>query len=212
MADARASCNGDSMSAWNACFDPGVGLRLQIGSGDALIHGWLNTQKEVVDLRRSLPFPNSSCDAITISHVLMYLDIYEVAFALRDLRRIMRPDGVLRLSEPDANKIVAIARAGDLPKLHDTELVSYENQEFVIGPGRSREMQLLRYLMWSRHASCLIAKLWFTHEIITELLGDAGFTRVVKRTAATTGFVDAKICAPKLHGGDALNLYVEASH
>ena len=71
--------------------------------------------------------------------------------------------------------------------------------------------RFLRYLMWSRHSSGLIAKLWFTYEILAELLEDAGFTKIVQRDASTTGFADPRICAPNLHGGDALCVYAEAS-
>jgi SAM-dependent methyltransferase len=198
--------------------DPGVaghgpepGLRVQIGTGSAPIEGWINTQKSEVDLTRRLPFADASCEAVTISHVLMYLDVYEMSFALRELRRALRPGGTLRLAEPDAKKVLTRAMAGELPKLHDTETVIHEGTRLEIGPGRCWEMQLFRYLMWSRHSSGLIAKSWLTYEILAELLADAGFTRIVRQSAATTSFAEAAICVPKLHGGDALCVYVEAS-
>ena len=70
-----------------------AGLCVQIGAGNDLIEGWVNTQKNEADLTTRLPFGDASCQAVTISHVLMYLDIYEASFALRELHRILSSGG-----------------------------------------------------------------------------------------------------------------------
>jgi SAM-dependent methyltransferase len=65
-------------------------------SSDILIH----------DVRKPLPFPNSSFDGIYASHLLEHLNLEEGKRLLRECFRVLQPNGVLRMVVPDLEAIV----------------------------------------------------------------------------------------------------------
>jgi SAM-dependent methyltransferase len=56
----------------------------------------------VWDVRRPLPFPNETVDAIFHEHLLEHLRAREGFAFLLDSERVLRPGGVLRVGVPDA--------------------------------------------------------------------------------------------------------------
>lgn len=68
---------------------------------------------------RTLPmFADNSIDLVYACHVLEYFDRQEAIEALREWRRVLRPDGVLRLSVPDFTALCGLyAATGDLSKV-----------------------------------------------------------------------------------------------
>jgi predicted SAM-dependent methyltransferase len=86
--------------------------RLQIGSGPSAIPGWLNSDLIAgdfhLDLTRPLPLPSASFSYVFGEHVIEHLSEAAGTALLAELRRILRPGGVLRLTTPDLKKIVAI--------------------------------------------------------------------------------------------------------
>lgn len=82
--------------------------RLNLGCGPRPLDGWLNidfTSRARVDLaldlRRRLPFPDSSVDAIFSEHALDYLDYPEAERLVRECVRVLRSGGVARFGLPD---------------------------------------------------------------------------------------------------------------
>ena len=57
------------------------------------------------DLRRGLPFADSSCDVVYHSHLLEHLRPDEAAQLLAECRRVLRPGGTLRIAVPDLEGI-----------------------------------------------------------------------------------------------------------
>ena len=53
------------------------------------------------DIRRGLPLPDGSVDAIYASHVLEHLSRNDVVLALANTYRLLRPNGVFRMIVPD---------------------------------------------------------------------------------------------------------------
>jgi SAM-dependent methyltransferase len=83
-------------------------LRLNLGCGPQAAPGWLNCDLRDApgvsvraDLRRGLPFADATFDCIAAIHVLQDLAWPELAPALAELRRVLKPGGVLRLALPD---------------------------------------------------------------------------------------------------------------
>jgi SAM-dependent methyltransferase len=66
------------------------------GDGEAVI-GW--------DLRTGLPFPDRSCDAAYSSHAIEHFDRDGARRFLAECRRVLKPDGILRLVAPDLEGI-----------------------------------------------------------------------------------------------------------
>lgn len=59
------------------------------------------------DATRHIPWPDASVDAIYSSHMIEHLDRLDVDLFLREARRVLRPGGVIRLSTPGLQQLVA---------------------------------------------------------------------------------------------------------
>lgn len=86
--------------------------RLQIGAGPTALSGWLDSDlisgPVHLDLERVLPLPSASFAYVFGEHVIEHLSETAGAALLGELHRILRPGGVLRLTTPDLQKIVAL--------------------------------------------------------------------------------------------------------
>ena len=81
-------------------------MRLHIGSGPMAIEGWTNVDVAaypgvdvVLDVRE--PWPFADVELIFAEHFLEHLTLVEGLTFLRECRRVLRADGVLRLSTPN---------------------------------------------------------------------------------------------------------------
>jgi hypothetical protein len=88
----------------------GTGLRLHLGSGGNNLPGWVNidligARADVAwDLRRPLPFPDRSAEAIFLEHVLEHMTVAEGMAVLRHSLQVLAPGGVVRVGVPDAGR------------------------------------------------------------------------------------------------------------
>lgn len=85
---------------------------LHIGAGPLKIPGWLDTDyvsgDVFIDLSRPLPLPDASFQYVFGEHVIEHLP-EGVGFALmKEIRRVLRPGGVLRFTTPELPKLIAI--------------------------------------------------------------------------------------------------------
>lgn len=82
-------------------------VQLNLGSGFQRLSGWVNVDvfgmpvDLVWDLRRRLPFPDRSVDAIFCEHVLEHFDLAGALGLLREIKRLLKPDGTARVGVPD---------------------------------------------------------------------------------------------------------------
>ena len=86
-------------------------LKINLGSGPGKLSGWINVDVApeyqpdlVADLRQPLPFDDQSVDFIHSEDFLVQLTIEEALNFLRECRRILKSDGVMRLLTPDLEK------------------------------------------------------------------------------------------------------------
>jgi predicted SAM-dependent methyltransferase len=88
--------------------------RLHIGAGPYRLDGWLDSDliggDVYLDLTRPLPLPDASFDYVFGEHVVEHLTEQKGEQLFRELRRVLRPGGVARLTTPDLRKIVALYR------------------------------------------------------------------------------------------------------
>ena len=87
-------------------------IRLHIGCGQEAIPGWINIDNRelpgvdrVLDVRQGLPFQNVS--AIYAEHFLEHLALEDGLAFLRECRRTLAPEGILRLSTPNLDWVYA---------------------------------------------------------------------------------------------------------
>jgi predicted SAM-dependent methyltransferase len=87
-------------------------VRLHVGCGQEAIDGWINLDSRelpsvdrVLDVRRGLPFDDVA--TIYAEHFLEHLALEDGLAFLRECRRALRPEGVLRLSTPNLDWVLA---------------------------------------------------------------------------------------------------------
>jgi predicted SAM-dependent methyltransferase len=150
---------------------------LHIGAGPLRLPGWLNTDlvagEVQLDVGRRLPLPDSSFAYVFGEHVIEHLAPGASDRLLRELHRVLRPGGVLRLTTPDLAKIVAI----------------YEDRNPVVS--QSEYARFLGGLTGKRYArGCQVfndyLRLWghryvYDEEDLASRLGEAGFDAVERR-------------------------------
>lgn len=78
--------------------------RLNLGCGGNILDGWENHDADV-DISRPLPWANESVDFILAEHVVEHIAPAEALSFLREARRILKPDGVLRLCIPVLDRL-----------------------------------------------------------------------------------------------------------
>jgi predicted SAM-dependent methyltransferase len=146
-------------------------LRLHLGSAANRLSGWVNvdllrpgrTLELYWDLRRPLPFRDSSVDAVFAEHLLEHLSFPAGVALLRECRRVLRLDGIVRVGVPDLDRYVA----------------SYLGNDDIIErvrPGRpTRALALGEPFFLDGH------KCMYDFETMRLALITAGFTQVERR-------------------------------
>ena len=101
--------------------------RLHIGAGRESIPGWINIDNQglqgvdqVLDVRQGLPFVDVA--SIYAEHFLEHLSLDEGLAFLRECRRVLRPDGALRLSTPNLDWVVLTHYRGPAMEDEDAKL------------------------------------------------------------------------------------------
>jgi predicted SAM-dependent methyltransferase len=86
--------------------------KLQIGAGPLALPGWLNSDlisgDVYLDLERRLPLPDGAFTYVFGEHVIEHIAEPRVDLLLSELRRVLRPGGVLRLTTPDLGRVIAL--------------------------------------------------------------------------------------------------------
>jgi SAM-dependent methyltransferase len=143
--------------------------RLNWGCGGWTPAGWINSDIKQgrgidisADIRQGLPLEEASIDYIVSIHALPEMPYDDLLPALLELRRVLKPGGVLRLALPDLLKGVRAYERGD----RDYFLVPDDDV-------KSLGAKLIVQLIWYGYSRTL-----FTAEFIEEMLFKAGFARV----------------------------------
>ena len=91
-----------------------TGVGINLGCGPIAQSGWINCDTRDmrgVDLRcdvvDGLAFVSDCADYIAAIHVLQDLAYAQIVPALREVRRVLKPGGVLRLAVPDIDRTIS---------------------------------------------------------------------------------------------------------
>jgi predicted SAM-dependent methyltransferase len=173
--------------------------RLNWGSGTEPPDGWINCDvKEApgiqisCDIRDGLPLEDDSIDYAASIHAFPELAYPEVEPAMAELRRVLKPGGVLRLALPDMEKAIRAYQQGNA----DYFLVPDDDARSIGG-------KLIVQLTWYGWSKSM-----YTFDFTEELLYRAGFRRVVRCKFRETAGEHPEITA--LDNRERESLFVDA--
>lgn len=169
--------------------------KLHIGAGPQRLPGWLNTDlisgEVYLDLGRRLPFGDDTFAYAFGEHVIEHVPESSVAPLLGELRRVLRPDGVLRLTTPDLQKLVAIYEDRN-PVVKREDYARFLDEQ--TGRPHERPSQIFNDYM----------RLWghqwiFDEDDLRARLEQTGFTGIVRHETGESGH--AALRGIERHGG-----------
>lgn len=74
--------------------------KLQIGSGDNLLEGWLNTDHSTLNAVVRFPIDDNVFDYVYNEHMIEHLTWQEGLFMLKEAYRVLKPGGRIRVTTP----------------------------------------------------------------------------------------------------------------
>ena len=173
--------------------------RLNWGCGGHTLPGWINSDQKdgdgidlSCDIAQGLPLETGSIDYAVSIHALPEVPYDAIVPVLRELRRVIKPGGILRLCLPDLIKGIRAYERGD--------------REYFLVPdedAKSLGAKLITQLIWYGYSRTL-----FTSEFIEEMLLKAGFARVEHCAYRQTSGPHPEIV--DLDNREPESLYVEA--
>lgn len=174
--------------------------RLNWGCGSHIRKGWINSDNKTgphinlsCDIRDGLPLETDSIDYAASIHALPEIPWTEIPPVLAELRRVLKPGGVLRLALPDLDKGIAAYQRGD----RDYFLIPDDD-------ARSLGAKFVLQMIWYGYSRTL-----FTHDLVRELLEKAGF-----RDVAACAYRETRCAFPEivdLDNRERESLFMEAT-
>jgi SAM-dependent methyltransferase len=133
--------------------------KLHIGSGGAILDGWLNVDLEQVDKRvvymdagATYPFPENTFDFVFSEHVFEHLNLDQQLVMLAELRRTLKPGGKARLATPNLDALLAI-RGNESPLVKDyinwSAEVFFPNKIAILGEAVKSEVFVINNYFYS---------------------------------------------------------------
>ena len=179
--------------------DPRSVRRLNWGCGTYPEPGWINSDIKdgpgidiSCDIRHGLPLDDESIDYAVSIHALPEVPYPDLVPTLTELRRVLRPGGVLRLALPNLENAMDAYRRGD----RDYFLIPDDDMRSLGG-------KLITQLVWYGYSRTM-----FVPDFIEELLQKAGFSEVRHVAIGQTTTAYADIVALDNRGDESL--FVEA--
>jgi SAM-dependent methyltransferase len=143
--------------------------RLNWGCGRHPEPGWINSDRKAApgidmscDIREGLPLADASIDYAVSIHALPEVPYPDLLPVLRELQRVLKPGGVLRLGLPNLERALDAYRRGD----RSWFLIPDEEMSSLGG-------KLVAQLVWYGYTRTV-----FVPEFADELLRRAGFAQV----------------------------------
>ena len=155
----------------DGAWETAMTARLNWGCGPRPAPGWTNADRLTMpgidvsgDIRQGLPLPSDRFEYAASIHALQEIPYVQVVPVLRELRRVLKPAGVLRLALPDLD------RAIDAYVRRDPSHFLVPDDE-VTSLGGKLSVQMTWYGA---------SRTLFTFDFIAELLGKAGFVDIAR--------------------------------
>lgn len=159
-------------------------LKLNLGSFTSMFHhGWTNVDVHDLagyaqangygylrhDVRQGLPFGTGVVDLIFAHHMLEHLTYAEGVSLLREMRRVIRPDGAVRIVVPNAEHLMRLYCEQGAADVDDPQTLSGFDEINDGAAAASTKAGKLWALLHEGHQSC------YDNETLCKALNEAGF-------------------------------------
>jgi len=111
--------------------------KIQFGSGDDLLDGFLNTDiigRISLDITKKLPFDDNSVDLFYSNHTLEHIYFKDSLFFLKETYNKLKPGGIHIISVPSIEKISKLMYSSEDTDLRNKVLKSYSDLNEKITP------------------------------------------------------------------------------
>jgi predicted SAM-dependent methyltransferase len=152
---------------------------------------------EYGDVTKGLPVKEGSCEVLYSSHMLEHLDRYEADLFLKEVFRILRPNGIIRIAVPDIEKKV------------DQYIESGNSDDFIestymcVPRPRTLSQRIRLLLVGTRHHQWM-----YSGKSLSKLLQNHGFVDINVMPAGQTNISDSE--SLDLKERESESIYVEA--
>ena len=133
------------------------------------------------DVSRGLPYADGSAAYVYSSHLIEHLSRSQALDFVRECRRVLRPDGIMRVATPDLEKIVGAYMAADPQREGEPTRADVMMAEL----GMFHELQAtFAQRLTHRVASASYHQWLYDSESLVRLLGKGGFNETKTRICA----------------------------
>lgn len=153
--------------------------KLHVGCGPFYIEGWLNTDMNIglevdafLDAREPLPFEDGQFHFVYAEHMIEHVTFTEGRRFCKEVFRVLRPGGVVRVSTPDLRFLL---RYYEDPSDAAREFTDYHSREFLRETVRSKALVLSNFFYDFGH------RIVYDWELLEGVLREAGFLEIERR-------------------------------
>ncbi len=152
--------------------------KLQLGTSDSSLDGWLNTDVFPVDhsviyldATRSFPFPDNVFDYIMAEHMIEHIEYKAAVTMLRECFRVLKPGGRVRLATPDLDVLLAL-RSKEKTVVQ-RKYLEWATATFLPGAPACKDIFVINNFFQS-WGHCFL----YDHETLGQLLEACGFNEI----------------------------------
>jgi predicted SAM-dependent methyltransferase len=161
--------------------------KLHLGCGSRIVEGWLNADKFssradiYLDAYRRFPFPDGSFQLVYAEHLIEHIRIDRVERFLREVYRVLEPDGLFRFSCPDLELFASRYVAGDR-KFFAPVLSHFERKRKTEPHPKYWVLRTIGGAFMSRAMHFHNHRWMYDFETLRSCLTEIGFASVTKET------------------------------
>lgn len=143
--------------------------KLHIGCGKNYLAGWVNADitpfaELIIFLQWRIPFRDESLSLVFSEHVLEHVSLHVAKKHLRELHRVLKPGGIVRIAMPDLDDIISCY----LDDWKRADWVNWPEYSYV----QSRVQAInMAFREWGH-------QYLYNREEIVRLLAEAGFSKI----------------------------------
>jgi len=188
--------------------------KITLGCGEFPVPGWLNADiisgDICYDAAEKSPFPSDSVDFVFTEQFIEHLSYHDAIFHLKEVVRILKKGGVLRLSTPDLEKLIAFYMGTNPDATRERVFKTHFNPQFY----KPAETDPTACKVVNDFFRAWGHQFVYDYETLHKLLVRAGFTDVKRVVWGRSEYKE--LCGLEMHDKEAwaktgLHLFLEAT-